>query len=330
MSGGKISRSENDDIAPGALDFRQKLSLRALSWSGIPLALPKVMTGKDGELNAPGISTLPPGRRRRAAVLALLVLAAIGGIALLPGIPQDPAYHHFADRRTLLGIPNGLNVLSNLPLIVIGLAGLQRLVAARSTTAALRPSVERWTWALFFGAALLTGFGSGYYHWNPTFAALFWDRLPMALGFSSLLLVAVSDRISAALARRLALPLLGCGLSSVLYWRSSDDLKFYASLQFGSLGVILVLLVLFPPRHLKTSDFLIAIGLYGVAKIFEIFDSRLFSWSGIASGHTLKHLASAGSAGWVLWMTKLPRGSRGRPGADADPESFSYEGGTLE
>ena len=30
-------------------------------------------------------------------------------------VPQDPAYHCFADGRPLLGIPNFWNVLTNLP-----------------------------------------------------------------------------------------------------------------------------------------------------------------------------------------------------------------------
>ena len=45
-------------------------------------------------------------------------------LMLLPPIPQDPAYHAFADQRTLFGIPNFWNVVSNLPFIVIGAIGL--------------------------------------------------------------------------------------------------------------------------------------------------------------------------------------------------------------
>ena len=38
-------------------------------------------------------------------------------------IPQWPEYRQFADDRTMLGIPNALNVLSNLPFLLIGVSG---------------------------------------------------------------------------------------------------------------------------------------------------------------------------------------------------------------
>ena len=43
---------------------------------------------------------------------------------------------------------------------------------------------------------LLTGFGSGYYHWSPSNETLVWDRLPMTLTFLPMtaLLLGVSKR----------------------------------------------------------------------------------------------------------------------------------------
>src|ERR1700746_1848008 len=62
------------------------------------------------------------------ALLALLVLMvmSLAVLLLLPPIPQDQSYHQFADQRTLLGIPNFWNVVSNLPFLVVGAAGLRR------------------------------------------------------------------------------------------------------------------------------------------------------------------------------------------------------------
>ena len=48
-------------------------------------------------------------------VLAGLMTASLGFLALLPKIPQDQAYHLFADQRVLVGIPNFWNVVSNIP-----------------------------------------------------------------------------------------------------------------------------------------------------------------------------------------------------------------------
>lgn len=41
----------------------------------------------------------------KIAVL-LIVLAIVIFLILMPPLPQDQSYHAFADRRTLLGIPN--------------------------------------------------------------------------------------------------------------------------------------------------------------------------------------------------------------------------------
>ncbi len=67
----------------------------------------------------------------------ILIVAVVGVIGLLfvPRIPQDPAYHQFVDVRTLLGIPNFWNVVTNIPFVLVGIFGLARLsrvVALRS------------------------------------------------------------------------------------------------------------------------------------------------------------------------------------------------------
>jgi hypothetical protein len=46
-------------------------------------------------------------------ILAGLTAASLLGLLLLRAIPQDQAYHLFADRRTLFGVPNFWNVVSN-------------------------------------------------------------------------------------------------------------------------------------------------------------------------------------------------------------------------
>jgi hypothetical protein len=59
--------------------------------------------------------------------LALTGLAAAAAVALflLAPIHQDPGYH-FADQRTILGLPNFWNVVSNAPFLLVALWGLAR------------------------------------------------------------------------------------------------------------------------------------------------------------------------------------------------------------
>jgi hypothetical protein len=70
--------------------------------------------------------TFGAGAAAGGAVAALLGLmaASLAILPLLPPIPQDPSYHQFADQRTLLGIPNFWNVVSNLPFVLVGAIGL--------------------------------------------------------------------------------------------------------------------------------------------------------------------------------------------------------------
>jgi hypothetical protein len=63
-------------------------------------------------------------------VVAGAALAAAAVIGALPRIPQDPAYHRFADRRTIWGLPHGLDVWSNLAFPLVGLWGLIRVLSA--------------------------------------------------------------------------------------------------------------------------------------------------------------------------------------------------------
>jgi hypothetical protein len=65
-------------------------------------------------------------RTHPVVVVGILIVASFAGLLLLPPISQDQNYHQFADQRTLLGVPNFWNVVSNLPFIAVGAAGLQR------------------------------------------------------------------------------------------------------------------------------------------------------------------------------------------------------------
>ena len=54
------------------------------------------------------------------ALVAAVAAIAICGAFLLQPIPQDPAYHAFADDARLLGVPNFWNVATNLPFLAAG------------------------------------------------------------------------------------------------------------------------------------------------------------------------------------------------------------------
>src|SRR5215467_13015198 len=180
------------------------------------------------------VEMTPGGVRINLPILAFSGLTAVSlaGLLLLPPIPQDQSYHQFADQRTIFGIPNFWNVVSNIPFLAVGLAGLRRFRQDPATV-------------VFFLGVFLTGFGSSYYHWDPSDGTLFWDRLPMTLGFVAILCGAIAERIDATAGRVLLWPLLVLGVFSLLWWRWADDLRLYAWVQFFPCLSLPVLFLLF-------------------------------------------------------------------------------------
>src|SRR5580692_4375224 len=73
-----------------------------------------------------GVMLSTAKRNRPLLVLLAVMVASLAGLPLVPPIPQDQSYHQFADQRTLFGVRNFWNVVSNLPFIAVGAAGLSR------------------------------------------------------------------------------------------------------------------------------------------------------------------------------------------------------------
>ena len=224
-----------------------------------------------------------------------LMVASLAALPLLPPIPQDQSYHHFADARALLGIPNVWNVISNLPFIAVGAVGLAR---CRNDAATI---------AIFVGI-LLTGFGSSYYHWSPNDSTLFWDRLPMALAFMAILASVVEERVDAKAGAVLLWPLLAIGVFSLLLWRWSGDLRLYGWVQFFPCLALPLMFLLLPPKYTGTSYWIVAAAFYALAKLLEHFDGSIYATGQVVSGHTLKHLAAAAACFAILrhFQTRKP------------------------
>jgi hypothetical protein len=240
------------------------------------------------------------GRIRNRPVLSLYGLMTISliGLMLLPPFLQDQHYHQFADQRDLFGIPHFWNVVSNLPFVVIGAAGLWQF--RRDPTA-----------VVLFSGILLTGFGSAYYHLSPDDISLFWDRLPMTLCFAGILAAMVQERVDTRAGSQMLWLLLAIGIFSLVLWRWAGDLRLYAWAQFFPMLAMVLILLLFPPKYTGTSYWVIALGLYAFAKLLEFFDGSIFSAGSVLSGHTLKHLAAAAASMAILrlFQTRQPIGS---------------------
>uniref|UniRef100_A0A7S2MGY7 Alkaline ceramidase n=1 Tax=Helicotheca tamesis TaxID=374047 RepID=A0A7S2MGY7_9STRA len=254
------------------------------------------------------IQMLP--QKTRAPFLALVFICAAFLFFVAP-IPQDPAYHNFADRRGFccrcghfgftddknrLVVPNFMDVASNVFIFGGGFFGLL-VLALREY---LDLAGDEWQLSvclpiLFASTAIIT-FGSMYYHWRPCNDTLVWDRLPMTVAFMAIFSFLLDERLSTDssetnIGHLILYPLIVMGMSSVVWWHFTDDLRPYALVSILPLICIPILLAIYAPKYSGQEYILIALFWYVVAKIGEEKDHEIYILSGKrVSGHSLKHI----------------------------------------
>ena len=221
-------------------------------------------------------------------LITILSLLAIIGVFFVKPIPQDLAYHGFIDGKEMFGIANFWNVMSNLPFLIVGVMGLQQLNRLE-----IIKEMGVAYWLLFFGVTMVA-FGSGYYHLDPSNHTLVWDRLPMTVAFMSLFSIIISEFVDVRRGALLLFPLLIVGVVSVFYWQVTDDLRFYALVQFLPILLIPLMLIIYPSKFTNISGYWWLLLAYVVAKILEYYDTQIFELlGGLMSGHAIKHVAAA-------------------------------------
>lgn len=249
------------------------------------------------------------GRQQRVIVAcaALALLAPVIAALILPAMEQPASYHNFADQRMCGRVPHALNVLSNLPFLIVGVLGLS-LFRAQARTSVSTPS-SLWAYRVLFAGVALTAFGSGYYHSNPSHATLVWDRLPMAIGFSGLVAGTLADR-GARYVGPLLVALMVVSVGSVFYWSGTGNLVPYLVMQGAFVAAALAATALVPSSYTHAGWVYGALAVYALAIVCERFDWEIFLFlRGTVSGHTIKHLVAAAAIGilYVMLRTRRPR-----------------------
>jgi hypothetical protein len=235
-------------------------------------------------------------------LITTVVVAVFITFSFVEPVPQDPGYHDFADSRTFWGIPNTLDVLSNVALAVVGLLGIfatQKRLRGRDFNACV------FQYLIFFSGVFLTGFGSFYYHLSPSNETLIWDRLPITILSIGFFCSVISEMVSPKASLILVSPLLLIGIGSIFYWNyteslGSGDLRLYGIVQF--LPLILIALIFFmfkfPENYLP---YIIGLMIfYALSRLTEFLDHQIFETLQFISGHTLKHLFAAAAACCLL------------------------------
>ncbi|MCE3267883.1 MAG: putative rane spanning protein [Burkholderiales bacterium] len=230
-------------------------------------------------------------------LIAIPVLFLI--IFLFARISQPLSYHNFFDQRTVFGIPNFLNVLSNVAFIISGIFGLYECLKYGPKQSVFTTAVEKNLYLAFFFNSILVGFGSGYYHLNPNNPSLMWDRLPMSTIIVIFLSILLIERVSKKAGLWLLLPLLLIGITSVLYWEYSEligqgDLRFYIFAQACPIVLIVAMLLLYKSLYSHAYLLYIALAFFVFGKLCELLDYQVYKVTQyLISGHTSKHLLIA-------------------------------------
>lgn len=240
----------------------------------------------------PSVNARP--RERRHLLLLTVAIALPAAALLVEPIAQDPAYHLFADRRTLLGMPHFWNVVSNLPFLLVGAAG----IIAFATRQMVIEAEVRFLYPALCVALIATGSGSAAYHLAPSNASLVWDRVGITLAIAALFCIVFGEHVSARVARRLFVPLVAVGIATVAWWawsesRMAGDLRPYALFQFMPMLLMPLILLLYPSPYDRAAFIWWAIAMYALAKACEIIDPEIFALTGSLSGHSLKHVVAA-------------------------------------
>jgi hypothetical protein len=232
----------------------------------------------------------------------IIIFIAAAGISLtftFPPIPQDPQYLLFADNRSLWGIPNFGDVVSNIPFSLVGIFGLFALGKHWQDKTRFVHPLEALPFLVAFIGLILLGPCSSYFHWAASNETLVWDRLPMTLTFMAFFSMIIAERIHLKTGLSLLPVLLVLGIGSVIYWSVTEvagrgDLRPYALVQFLPVMLIPVMLFLFESRYTGVRHLIEVMVWYGLAKAFELWDVWVYAFTHqLVSGHSLKHLAAA-------------------------------------
>jgi hypothetical protein len=237
-------------------------------------------------------------------LITTAVIAVFITFSFVDSIPQDPGYHNFADSRTFWGISNAFDVLSNIPLAIVGLMGI---IATLRRLRGKEFNACVFQYLIFFIGVFMTGFGSLYYHYAPSNETLIWDRLPITILTMGFFCSVISEMISPKTSLILISPLLLIGIGSVVYWNYTEslgygDLRLYGVVQFLPLILMALILLMYklPENYLP---YIIALLIfYALSRITEFFDQQIFETLRLISGHSLKHVFAAAAACCLLVM----------------------------
>jgi len=181
-------------------------------------------------------------------------------------IPRAKDYHDFADKRPFFGIPNGLDILSN---IAIALPVFY-LISKEKKLSFLSINI------------LLLAITSAYYHIEPSDKTIFLDML---------FVVSVNTVVfSYFVNKEIGMLVYMLGILSVFYWKKYDDIRLYEFLKI-SIPIYGIYMIHKNPRVSGYIFPMIILSL--LIRYSEFNDKEIYKLTNeTISGHTLKHIVA--------------------------------------
>ena len=202
-------------------------------------------------------------------------------------ITLPKGYHNFADKRRLVGLPNAMNVLSNL-FIIIPVIYLLKHKTENNTNNNL----------LIIHITLLS-LASAYYHYNPTDKSIFWDILMIAT-LSIIVLNIINEYKYGSLFYIL-------GILSVVYWKQTGDIRLYLLIL---IGVPIIFFLKYYDNEEEDykgikKNLYIILFFTVLYRFVEYYDHQIYNLTNnMVSGHTLKHIFAGLSILYIVILLK--------------------------
>lgn len=256
----------------------------------------------DGLLPENGVVSATLERRCALLLLAAMGMAVLVGLLAWGPVALQADEFRYADTRRWWGIPNAMNVLANLPVMLAGALGLHR------TRTSVWPAHVRMAWQGFHGAVVLSGAAATAHHLAPTVALFVLSQMAMATALTLLCCGALAERVDVRFGSPRGLAVAGLFVSALAlqlavgtWLTGSVDLRPVLLLQLLPVLLIPTGAMSLPGSVTRLSDWMLMLTAYGLARAFEQADVAIFSATGWIGGHALMHLSLACAAGWLTY-----------------------------
>lgn len=235
----------------------------------------------------------------RGLLCATLVAGLVGLIACGPIEIGGPALQQ-ADGRAIGILPNAVNVLSHLPLLLVALVSSHaclRLVGESPRRVAM------WArgWALVFGCVALGALAGAVFHARPAAAGQL--LVGAAIGSASALvaLLFLAERLRTGLLRgRWLLAATLAGPLAALLAATTNDLRGLVALEYLPLVLVPLAVWRLPSRGIPNRDWIVAFVINMAAHMASWADTPIWrTTQGAIGGLALSHLLLALCVAWL-------------------------------